>query len=729
MNECKFVLLDLFWDKDLNNGTIKDISPIYDGKKYWWKCYNCGESYLSTVKRVLLDFKMNKKPQLNNYCSKRSQKGYAPRFDYADVLKYIPLDRKEFISELAGDFLDRGNCTYTFYTFCPDCGEFHSASQGTFRTRNGFYCKNCASVRKALITHGSIASELPEVLPYYSNKNKLPADKVPVWKINVDGNNIIVNCPSCGKEISKRMDALINNGAYCGPCAKQKNAYKNGNSLYENYPDVALMFDRGGNEISSKELSHGTNRVYRFLCENGGIPHIIERKVSDMVAASKRGNLGCPVCQGYEIQKGVNDFETRFPEMAKYWDYSKNIDKPSEVYYKSQKKYYFVCSEGHNFKRDISHMRRSVDTKTQGCPICHGKQVVEGVNDLYSLRPDLIEEWDYEINDIKPWEVTVASNRLVNVHCKNPDCDNIYTTSIYSWVNSLVNCCEDCRKRQWSFAEKELVAEIRSWGIEVIEESKFLGGNFSFDIYIPSKSVAIEYNGLYWHSDSVREDTNYHYNKYILCKEAGVQLIYVWEDDYKLNKDIVLKMLKNKLGVSDERKVNARDCKIYTVKYSEAKEFLDNNHIQGGVTGSEYLSLVDSDNNIVALMVLQEDGDLLNLKRYASSCNVRGGFSKLLHMVEDVYNYRGIYTFSDNGVSDGSLYKSNGFSVDKVIKPDYSYVVDGVRKHKFNYRLERFRKDPDLYYEEGLTEKELALANRLVRVWDAGKLRWLKLFK
>lgn len=201
------------------------------------------------------------------------------------------------------------------------------------------------------------------------------------------------------------------------------------------------------------------------------------------------------------------------------------------------------------------------------------------------------------------------------------------------------------------------------------------------------------------------------------------------EDDYKLNKDIVLKMLKNKLGVSDERKVNARDCKIYTVKYSEAKEFLDNNHIQGGVTGSEYLSLVDSDNNIVALMVLQEDGDLLNLKRYASSCNVRGGFSKLLHMVEDVYNYRGIYTFSDNGVSDGSLYKSNGFSVDKVIKPDYSYVVDGVRKHKFNYRLERFRKDPDLYYEEGLTEKELALANRLVRVWDAGKLRWLKLFK
>lgn len=75
MNECKFVLLDLFWDKDLNNGTIKDICPIYDGEEYWWKCYNCGESYLSTVKRVLLDFKMNKNPQLNNYCSKCKSKG------------------------------------------------------------------------------------------------------------------------------------------------------------------------------------------------------------------------------------------------------------------------------------------------------------------------------------------------------------------------------------------------------------------------------------------------------------------------------------------------------------------------------------------------------------------------------------------------------------------------------------------------------------------------------
>lgn len=729
MNECKFVLLDLFWDKDLNNGTIKDICPIYDGEEYWWKCYNCGKSYLASLKRVLLNFKQMRFPQLNNYCPNCKSKGFKARFSYSDILRYIPLDSRKAISELAGDFLDRGNCAYTFYTFCPDCGEFHSASQGTISTRGVLCCKSCASVRKALVTHGSIASELPEILPYYSDKNKLPVDRVPLWKINVDGNNIIVNCPYCGKELSKRLDAVVRNGAYCRHCTNILNNCKNGGSLYDNYRDVADMFDKGGNNISSKEISYGSKKVYKFLCENGGIPHIIERKVSDMVAASKRGNLGCPVCQGYEIQKDVNDFETRFPEMAKYWDYSKNREKPSEVYYKSQKKYHFICSEGHNFKRDISHMRRSVDTKTQGCPICHGKQVVEGVNDLYSLRPDLMDEWDYEINDIKPWEVTVASNKLINAHCKNPYCDNTYTTTIYSWVNSLVNCCEDCRKRQWSLSEKELVAEIRSWGIEVVEESKFLDGNFSFDIYIPSKGIAIEYNGLYWHSDSVREDTNYHYNKYILCKEAGVQLIYVWEDDYKLNKDIVLKMLKNKLGVSDERKVNARDCKIYTVKYSEAKEFLDNNHIQGGVTGSEYLSLVDSDNNIVALMVLQEDGDLLNLKRYASSCNVRGGFSKLLHMVEDVYNYRGIYTFSDNGVSDGSLYRENGFSLDKVIKPDYSYVVEGVRKHKFNYRLERFRKDPDLYYEEGLTEKELALANRLVRVWDAGKLRWLKIFK
>lgn len=48
-----------------------------------------------------------------------------------------------------------------------------------------------------------------------------------------------------------------------------------------------------------------------------------------------------------------------------------------------------------------------------------------------------------------------------------------------------------------------------------------------------------------------------------------------------------------------------------------------------------------------------------------------------------------------------------------------------VRHHKFNYRIARFRRDPDLEYHDGMSERELAALNGLERVYDAGKTRWV----
>lgn len=57
---------------------------------------------------------------------------------------------------------------------------------------------------------------------------------------------------------------------------------------------------------------------------------------------------------------------------------------------------------------------------------------------------------------------------------------------------------------------------------------------------------------------------------------------------------------------------------------------------------------------------------------------------------------------------------------------DYRYLVGGRRVHKFGYRLKRFKDDPHLIYKEGLTEAELAEINNLPRIWDAGKIRFVK---
>lgn len=83
-----------------------------------------------------------------------------------------------------------------------------------------------------------------------------------------------------------------------------------------------------------------------------------------------------------------------------------------------------------------------------------------------------------------------------------------------------------------------------------------------------------------------------------------------------------------------------------------------------------------------------------------------------------------IVTFAGLCVSGGSLYEKLGFARDKVIGPDYRYVVNGRRVHKFNYRKERFKRDPTLRWEDGATESELAQANGIPRIWDCGKIRY-----
>ena len=89
------------------------------------------------------------------------------------------------------------------------------------------------------------------------------------------------------------------------------------------------------------------------------------------------------------------------------------------------------------------------------------------------------------------------------------------------------------------------------------------------------------------------------------------------------------------------------------------------------------------------------------------------------------YDCTKIVTFSDHSVSDGGLYEKLGFTLDKELAPDYSYLVDEERKHKFGYRITRFKNDPYLKYKEGLTESQLAKINGIKRIWDCGKSRYV----
>ena len=276
-----------------------------------------------------------------------------------------------------------------------------------------------------------------------------------------------------------------------------------------------------------------------------------------------------------------------------------------------------------------------------------------------------------------------------------------------------------------SAVESDLFDWVSSIAPDAVQSARGYIPRLELDIVCPSRRVAIEFNGLYWHSDA-NKPNSYHREKTDLCREAGLQLVHIWEDDWNDRRDVVKGMIARKLGVSSEPRLNARSLKRVAVSTGSARIFLERHHVQGFASGTAYYGL-QSGSELVALLVMKRrKAGEWELVRYATSAIVRGGHSKLFKwFLEDREDASRVVTFADRGVSDGGLYETCGFKKDGELPPDYMYVVKGRRVHKFNYRKARFQSDPNLKFDETLTEKQLASLNGLPRIYDAGKIRYV----
>jgi len=236
------------------------------------------------------------------------------------------------------------------------------------------------------------------------------------------------------------------------------------------------------------------------------------------------------------------------------------------------------------------------------------------------------------------------------------------------------------------------------------------------DIVIPQSNLAIEINGVVWHSTKFKKDTKYHEFKRISCKNTGFRLLSLYGDDIHHKWPIVERIILNAVGKCQDKVTDARKCKInHHPDIAKTKEFLDKWHIQGQAAQSKTLAL-ELDGETVAVMSFKGN----ELSRYATSIKVRGGFSRLLKncgLEGDIISFVDLDTFS------GDAYEAVGFKIDGYLKPDYKYVIGNKRVHKFCYRKKRFMNDDELIFEDGKTEFELAEMNGLYRIYNSGMLR------
>lgn len=517
-------------------------------------------------------------------------------------------------------------------------------------------------------------------------------------------------------------------GTGCPACYDATRAGRVSQPLADIAPELARQYVSAVNpttihqqSLSAKTVLPNSKVTVEWREESCG--HSWEQTVEKRYASYRRGTL-CGVCDGRFVSAGVNDLFTKHPHLLTEWNVGKNGEPPSTLSEFSNEPADWVCSMGHSYSSRISKRAQG-----QGCPVCSGKVVLIGGNDLASLNPAVAAEWHPTKNGLlRPDQFTANSGVKVWWVCEK---NHEWKTVIAS--RNAGRGCHLCSSRV-SKMETELADFLESLPVGGISRSDrtILPTGRELDIYIPSKRLGVEFNGVYWHSEAAGRGRQYHSDKLALAGEAGIRLVQVWEDDWVRNPGQVKRMLAHKLGVSSERTVFARKTVAGVVSRAEAVAFLNAHHVQGSAAGSFYLGLREKGSEeLVALLVVKRErsgevGDGLNIIRYATSVSVPGGFTKLLaHAVrEQTPDY--LVTFSDNCVSDGGLYERNGFVADKVLPPDYMYVVEGERKHKFGYRLKRFRNDPELLWEEGLTERQLADLNGIPRIWDAGKVRWVK---
>jgi len=299
-----------------------------------------------------------------------------------------------------------------------------------------------------------------------------------------------------------------------------------------------------------------------------------------------------------------------------------------------------------------------------------------------------------------------------------------FTYSIFRILQGLEGC-KKCRTRNVSKKEKDLANFVKSLGFEVIENDREILNGKEIDVFIPDLNVGIEFNGLYWHSEKFK-GRNFHKDKFQLAKNKNVRLLQIWEDEWDNKQDIVKSHIKHVLGVSSER-VFARNTFVKVIEKFEASSFLDSYHIQGFVGSSVYLGLFDKlSKKLIAVAAFVKNKSDYTLTRYATCVHVVGGHSKIVKFFENNYEFERLVTFADLSFSDGGLYEKTGWNIDGIVPPDYSYVIGNKRFHKFGFRLSKFKNDPFLVFEEGLSERELAELNGFDRVWDSGKIRFVR---
>jgi hypothetical protein len=276
-----------------------------------------------------------------------------------------------------------------------------------------------------------------------------------------------------------------------------------------------------------------------------------------------------------------------------------------------------------------------------------------------------------------------------------------------------------------SYGERDVFNFISSiYSGEIVQNARDIISPLELDIFIPSLNIAIEFNGIYWHSELAGTPKDYHLNKTLRCEEKGVRLIHIFETEWEQRREIVKSRIRSLLGKN--MSIGARKCEIKEVSSREKREFFESTHVQGDCPSSINLGLYLKD-NLVACMSFgrsrfnkEYEYELL---RFSNGLNttVNGGASRLFQHFMRNWNPKSVISYSDRRWNTGKLYKKLGFDLKGSSKPNFWVFNDFILEHRLRYQKHKLAKILEEFDPE-ITAWENMVNHGYNRIWDCGNL-------
>lgn len=345
----------------------------------------------------------------------------------------------------------------------------------------------------------------------------------------------------------------------------------------------------------------------------------------------------------------------------------------------------------------VDNVYKSEDIKDKIKTTVQEKYGVDNV-----LQLDEVRQKTYDAIKSDEVKSSIAKTRLAEIHKfeQENDC-TLYTTLRkqygQGWIhlplerltlhghasfikNSDIHKIIDYIEQQGSSFEYDVRNYIKSiYNGEIITNTRSIISPLELDMYIPEKNLAIECNGIFWHSSLNNTDKNYHYNKSRRCQELGIRLIHIYENEWFEQQDKIKQLLDIALGHTN--KIYDRQCEVRIIDNREAKLFNEATHLRGHIDAQVTYGLFYN-NQLIQLMSFSKTNYEWKIIRSCSSSNVVGGISKLFKHFVDDYKPNKVFGYCDFNKHDGKSYEELGMTCIGYTGPSKWLVVGNTLTNK-----------------------------------------------